>query len=69
MSADSTHVAKPSAMSEETDEEVRMVAEVEERVGIVQEVKDVGKREVGVVRELWRGLLDDVLGEKKVKAV
>jgi len=32
----------------------------------VTEVGEGARKEVGVVKELWEGLLDDVLGKKKM---
>lgn len=32
----------------------------------VMEVGEGARKEAGVVRELWEGLMDDVLGKKKV---
>lgn len=32
----------------------------------IMEVSEGARKEAGVVRELWEGLMDDVLGKKKV---
>lgn len=72
ISADSTHISKPSAMHEVTDghgagfegfDLSGKVAVIGEKV---TEVGEGARKEVGVVKELWEGLLDDVLGKKKM---
>ena len=55
-------------MSEVTDNHA-MDLDVYELTGKVtkaaKKVKEGGEREIGVVRELWEGLLDDLMGAKK----
>lgn len=61
-SADGTHIHAPSAMSEVTDNNTidfqGMAAKVASRLG-----KDV-EQGAGMARQLWGGLMDDVLGPK-----
>jgi len=67
VSADSTHIATPSAMHEVTDagfEGFDLSGTVAVMGEKVMEVGEGARKEAGVVRELWEGLLDDVLGKK-----
>lgn len=72
VSANSTHIESPSAMSEVTDNHAmdldpynltNMVA-----VAATRTAEDAMEkiREAGTVRELWSGLLDDLFGSKRV---
>ena len=72
VSADSTHIASPSAMSEVTDNHAieldpydltsKVTAAAAKMTGMpVEKLK-----EPGVVKEIWNGLLDDLLGSKKM---
>lgn len=72
-SADSTHIESPSAMREVTDNHAveldpftltKKVANAASKLGHVPVSK--ATQEVGALRELWNGLLDDLLGEKRV---
>ena len=72
-SADSTHIESPSAMREVTDNHAveldpftltEKVAKAASKLGHVPVSK--ATQEVGALRELWNGLLDDLLGEKRV---
>jgi hypothetical protein len=69
VSADSTHISTPSAMHEVTDagfEGFDLSGTVAVMGEKVMEVGEGARKEAGVVRELWEGLLDDVLGKKRV---
>ena len=72
VSADSTHIASPSAMSEVTDNDAieldpydltsKVTAAAAKMAGMpVEKLK-----EPGAVREIWDGFLDDLLGSKKL---
>ncbi|KAL8930262.1 MAG: hypothetical protein Q9208_000879 [Pyrenodesmia sp. 3 TL-2023] len=72
VSANSTHIESPSAMSEVTDNHAmdldpynltKTVA-----VAATRTAEDAMEkiREAGTVRELWSGLLDDLFGSKRV---
>lgn len=63
ISADSTHISTPSALSEVTDNLTAAVG-FEGVVGVVREGKKKVETEVGEVKRIWDGLLDDVLGVK-----
>ena len=72
VSADSTHIESPSAMREVTDNHAvdvdpytltEKVAAAASKLGHVPVSK--ANEEVGALRELWNGLLDDLFGEKK----
>lgn len=65
LSADGTHFASPSFLSGEKDGHHGAV-EGFDVVGSMERGVEAVEREAGVVRELWEGLLDDVLGKKKV---
>jgi hypothetical protein len=63
ISADSTHIATPAAFTEVTDNMM-----FEGVSGVFQETtKKVGE-EVGELKKIWGGLLDDVLGAKSKHA-
>lgn len=75
VSADSTHIASPSAMSEVTDNHAieldpynltsKVTAAAAKMAGMpVEKLK-----EPGVVKELWNGFLDDLLGSRKMARV
>jgi len=72
VSADSTYIASPSVMSEVTDNHAieldpydltsKVTAAAAKMAGMpVEKLK-----EPGVAKELWDGLLDDLLGSKKM---
>ena len=72
VSADSTHIASPSAMSEVTDNHAieldpydltsKVTAAAARMAGMpVEKLK-----EPGAVQEIWGGFLDDLLGSKKM---
>ena len=70
-SADGTHIASPSAMSEVTDNHAAELDpyDLAMQVGraankVVSEKVEV-LREGSVVKELWSGFLDDLLGGSK----
>ena len=72
ISAESTHIQSPSAMREVTDNDAidldpynltKKVAVAAAKLGHIPAAK--ANEEVGALRELWNGLLDDFLGGKK----
>lgn len=71
VSANSTHIESPSAMSEVTDNQAIDLDpyDLTNKVtaAATKTVEDaIGKiKDVGTVRELWGGLLDDLFGSKR----
>ena len=74
VSADSTHIASPSAMSEVTDNHAIELDPYDLTAKVAAAAKKMGElpadklREAGVVKELWMGLLDDFMGRKVGRA-
>ena len=74
VSADSTHIASPSAMSEVTDNHAIELDPYDLTAKVTAAAKKMGElpadklREAGVVKELWMGLLDDLMGGKVGRA-
>ncbi|KAL8787775.1 MAG: hypothetical protein Q9195_007606 [Heterodermia aff. obscurata] len=74
VSADSTHIASPSAMSEVTDNHAIELDPYDLTAKVTAAAKKMGElpadklREAGVVKELWMGLLDDLMGRKVGRA-
>jgi hypothetical protein len=66
ISADSTHISTPSAMSEVHD---NLAIGFEGVVGVVKEKTKAVGEEVSEINKIWGGLLDDVLGAKTTKHV
>ena len=71
-SADSTHIDSPSAMTEVTDNHAidldpyDLTAKVNAAAKKMGELPAEKLKEAGVIKELWMGLLDDLLGSRKV---
>lgn len=59
IAADSTHIATPAAFSEVTDN-----LSFEGVAGVVKKTGQKVGEEVGELRQIWGGLLDDILGAK-----
>ncbi|KAG6994037.1 hypothetical protein G7Y79_00048g084330 [Physcia stellaris] len=72
VSADSTHIASPSAMSEVTDNHAIELDPYDLTAKVTAAAKKMGElpveklKEVSVVKELWTGLLDDLMGGSDV---
>lgn len=72
VSADGTHVASPSAMSEVTDNHAIELDPYDLTTKVTAAAQKMGElpaeklKEAGVVKELWMGLLDDLMGGRKV---
>ena len=72
VSADGTHIDCPSAMSEVTDnhsielDPYDLTGKVAAAAAKVAGMPVEKMKESGVVAELWHGLLDDLLGSKKL---
>ena len=72
VSADGTHIASPSAMSEVTDNHAVELDPYDLTAKVNAAAKQMGElpaeklKEVGVIKELWLGFLDDLLGGRKV---
>lgn len=73
VSADSTHIASPSAMSEVTDNHAIELDPYDLTAKVTAAAKKMGElpveklKEVSVVKELWMGLLDDLMGGSKAR--
>ena len=71
VSADSTHIASPSAMSEVTDNHAieldpyDLTSKVTAAAATMTGMPVEKLKESGVMKEIWDGLLDDLLGSKK----
>jgi hypothetical protein len=64
LSADSTHISPPSAFADVTDNAnvaFEGMAHAMEKAGV-----NVGEQ-AGTIRQVWNGLLDDILGSKAAK--
>ena len=74
VSADSTHIASPSAMSEVTDNHAieldpyDLTAKVNAAAKKMSELPAEKLKDVGVLKELWMGFLDDMFGRKVGRA-
>ncbi|KAL8907896.1 MAG: hypothetical protein Q9207_001133 [Kuettlingeria erythrocarpa] len=72
VSANSTHIESPSAMSEVTDNHAidldpyNLTNKVAAAATRTAEDAVDKMREAGTVRELWSGLLDDLFGSKRM---
>ena len=72
VSAESTHIASPSAMSEVTDNHAIELDPYDLTAKVAAAAKKMGElpgeklKEAGVMKELWMGLLDDLMGGKKM---
>ena len=72
VSADSTHIDSPSAMSEVTDNHAidldpyNLTSKVTAAAAKMTGVPEKELKEPGVIRELWTSILDDVFGSKKL---
>ncbi|KAL8953541.1 MAG: hypothetical protein Q9222_000599 [Ikaeria aurantiellina] len=70
VSANSTHIESPSAMSEVTDNHAvdlnpfELTSQVTAAAAKMAEAPMEKLRDAGTVRELWGGLLDDLFGSK-----
>ncbi|KAI4105340.1 MAG: hypothetical protein L6R37_002790 [Teloschistes peruensis] len=72
VSANSTHIESPSAMSEVTDNHAIEIDpyNLTSKVTVAAaKIAEVPTREAGVMRELWDGLLDDLFGPRRVSKV
>lgn len=75
VSADGTHIASPSPMSEVTDNHAieldpyDLTAKVNAAAKQMGELPSKKMKDVGVFKELWLSMLDDLLGGKKVGRV
>ncbi|KAF2759631.1 hypothetical protein EJ05DRAFT_509360 [Pseudovirgaria hyperparasitica] len=68
-SADSTHISTPSAMADVHDNNSIDIGEMAQKVAAAaQKVKEATVDETPVVRKVWNGFLDDLLGPKSSKA-
>ena len=73
VSADSTHIASPSAMSEVTDNHAIELDPYDLTAKVTASAKKMGElpvetlKEVSVVKQLWIGLLDDLMGGSKAR--
>lgn len=71
VSADSTHIDSPSAMSEVTDnhsmelDPYDLTSKVTAAAAKVTQVPEENLKEPGWVKEIWNGFLDDLLGSRK----
>ncbi|KAL8704087.1 MAG: hypothetical protein Q9201_002748 [Fulgogasparrea decipioides] len=69
VSANSTHIESPSAMSEVTDNhaiELDPYNLTNKVTAAAAKIAKAPMKEVGAIRELWGGLLDDLFGSKRV---
>lgn len=72
VSADSTHIDSPSAMSEVTDNHAieldpfDLTSKVTAAAAHMASLSEDKLKEPGVIQELWSSFLDDLLGSKKV---
>lgn len=71
VSADSTHIDSPSAMSEVTDnhsielDPYDLTSKVTAAAAKIAQVPAKNLKEPGLVTEIWNGFLDDLLGSEK----
>ncbi|MCJ1225428.1 hypothetical protein MMC12_002077 [Toensbergia leucococca] len=71
-SADGTHIASPSAMSEVTDNHAMeidpfdLTSKVNAAAAKMTGIPVEKLKEPGVMKELWNGLLEDLLGSKRI---
>lgn len=69
VSADSTHIDSPSAMSEVTDNHAMVLDPynlTSKVTAAAAKMTGVPEKEPGLIRELWTSILDDVFGSKKL---
>ncbi|KAL8736365.1 MAG: hypothetical protein Q9181_002442 [Wetmoreana brouardii] len=69
VSADSTHIESPSAMSEVTDNhaiELDPYNLTNKVTAAAAKIAEAPMKEVGTIRALWGGLLDDLFGSKRI---
>lgn len=73
VSGASTHIASPSAMSEVTDnhsidlDPYELVHKVQTAAAKITGLPVEELKEPGVMKKLWDGLLDDLLGARKIQ--
>ena len=71
VSADSTHIDSPSAMSEVTDnhsvevDPYDLTSKVTAAAAKIAQVPAKNSKKPGLVMEIWNGFLDDLLGSEK----
>ncbi|KAL8798716.1 MAG: hypothetical protein Q9182_006449 [Xanthomendoza sp. 2 TL-2023] len=72
VSANSTHIESPSAMSEVTDNHAAeldpydLTNKVTAAASMMAETPLEKIREAGTIRQLWSGLIDDLFGSKPI---